>query len=122
MTKIRNEQLVDLPYIGMFKDTRDNNLYKTIKLGTQTWMIDNLRYLPSVDTNATFASKGTAGDPAYGVYDTTAPMCRRRNFSQATIPTVFFIIGMPSMRQALHQLAGTSRPTQNGRPLKCISE
>jgi uncharacterized protein (TIGR02145 family) len=60
----KDEDINDAVRFDTFVDQRDGNQYKTIKIGNQVWMAENLRYLPYVVKQG----EGSYSFPCYYVY------------------------------------------------------
>ncbi|MDD2412853.1 MAG: fibrobacter succinogenes major paralogous domain-containing protein [Bacteroidales bacterium] len=55
---------IEEPTSGSFTDVRDGNVYQTVTIGSQEWMAENLKYLPS----AVGLGTGSQTTPYYYVY------------------------------------------------------
>jgi len=52
-----NSELYAGPDTSRFVDSRDNNTYKTIKIGNQVWMAENLRYSKNIPVGTSSSNK-----------------------------------------------------------------
>jgi uncharacterized protein (TIGR02145 family) len=118
---------------GTYTDARDGNVYKTVTLGKQVWMAENLRYLPSIvgpETSSTTtsyyyvydysgtdvnAAKATSNYKTYGVlYNWTAAMAgsasNTKNPSgvQGVCPKGWHLPSDAEWTQLIDYLRGTS--------------
>ena len=74
---VMNTILLDAGYNGTVSDT-EGNVYKTIKIGSQIWMADNLRVtkyndgttIPLITDGTAWSTASMNGDPGYCFYDT----------------------------------------------------
>lgn len=65
---------------GTFKDTRDGYTYKTITIGDQTWLAENLRYCPNEAIANPYVQ--SYSEPYYYIFNKGAESDTKKNFEK----------------------------------------
>lgn len=86
----------DITDFGFFKDSRDNQTYRTVEINGDIWMADNLNYADSVSTpnlegNSWYAEKLYTGEPAGRFYTWTAAMNLDAEYQTESAPATDLI-------------------------------
>ena len=81
---------------GTLKDTRDGHIYKTVVIGTQTWMAENLNYVPPFDP--LFRDEGKFGE-SIGCYDRDPKNCEKygRFYNGSSVIDSFNLVQITSL-------------------------
>lgn len=130
---------------GSFTDNRDGNTYKTVIIGDQEWMAENLRYLPKINTKEEFYNAVNNSEPAYGVsgyngndiaeakaqvhYDNYGVLYnwwaailesdekgKQQNFNQAVCPVGWRLPGNDDWEKLLNYVIAQGYPNESDNP------
>lgn len=90
-----------------FIDSRDENIYRIVKIGNQCWMAENLRFLPNVSP----ANNGSASLPHYYVYNYNGTDVAQ---AKSSINNRYFIYGVLYNFPAVMNGASSSNSNPSG--------